>query len=49
MLSRVNTAKSECSRESDRQRIFAAVRELDGGFTALDRGVLQTMTEWLER
>jgi tetratricopeptide (TPR) repeat protein len=49
MLSKVNTAKSECSRESDRQRIFAAVRGLDGGFTALDRGVLQTMTEWLER
>ena len=49
MLSKVNTAKSECSRESDRQRIFAAVRGLDGGFTALDRGVLHAMTEWLQR
>jgi tetratricopeptide (TPR) repeat protein len=48
MLSKVNTANSECSRETDRQRIFAAVRGLDGGFTALDRGVLKTMTEWLE-
>ena len=49
MLSQVNTAKSECSRESDRDRIFAAVRGLQGGFTELDRCVLQTMTEWLER
>jgi hypothetical protein len=48
MLGKVNTAKSECSRESDRQRIFAAVEGLDGGFRGLDRGVLQTMTEWLE-
>ena len=31
MLGKVNTAKSECSRDSDRERIFAAVRELDGG------------------
>jgi lipopolysaccharide biosynthesis regulator YciM len=49
MLGKVNTAKSECSRDSDRERIFAAVRGLDGGFSALDRGVLSTMTEWLER
>jgi len=49
MLSRVSTAKSECSRDSDKQRIFAAVEKLDGGFAGLDRGVLQTMTEWLER
>ena len=48
MLSKVNTAKSECSRDSDRQRIFAAVRGLDGGFTGLDRSVLHTMTEWLQ-
>jgi hypothetical protein len=40
MLGKVNTAKSECSRESDRQRIFAAVEGLDGGFRGLDRGVL---------
>ncbi len=45
MLSKVNTAKSECSRDSDRQRIFAAVRGLEGGFTGLDRSVLHTMTE----
>ena len=49
MLGKVNTAKSECSRESDRQRIFAAVEGLDGGFRGLDRGVLHTMTEWLQR
>jgi hypothetical protein len=49
MLSKVNTAKSECSRESDRQRIFAAVEGLDGGFSGLDRSVLHTMTEWLQR
>jgi len=49
MLGKVNTANSECSRDSDRERIFAAVRGLDGGFSALDRGVLSTMTEWLER
>ena len=49
MLSKVNTANSECSRDSDRERIFAAVRGLDGGFTGLDRSVLHTMTEWLQR
>ena len=49
MLGRVNTARSECSRDSDRQRIFDAVRALDGGFSALDRSVLSTMTEWLQR
>jgi tetratricopeptide (TPR) repeat protein len=49
MLGKVNTAKSECSRDTDRERIFAAVRELDGGFSALDRGVLSTMTELLQR
>jgi lipopolysaccharide biosynthesis regulator YciM len=49
MLGKVNTANSECSRDSDRERIFAAVRGLGGGFSALDRGVLSTMTEWLER
>jgi tetratricopeptide (TPR) repeat protein len=49
MLSKVNTEHSECSRDSDRKRIFHAVRQLDGGFAGLDRGVLQTMTEWLER
>jgi tetratricopeptide (TPR) repeat protein len=49
MLRKVNTAKSECSRESDRDRIFDAVRTMDGGFTALDRSVLQTMTDWLQQ
>ena len=49
MLSKVNTEKSECSRDADRDRIFTAVRGLDGGFSGLDRSVLSTMTEWLER
>ena len=49
MLGKVNTAKSECSRESDRDRIFDAVRAMDGGFTALDRSVLQTMIDWLQQ
>ncbi len=49
MLAKVNTAKSECSRDSDRERIFAAVRGLEGGFTGLDRSVLHSMTEWLQR
>ena len=49
MLSQVNTQHSECSRESDKQRIFAHVRGLKGGFAALDRSVLQTMTEWLQK
>jgi tetratricopeptide (TPR) repeat protein len=49
MLSKVNTAKSECSRDTDKQRIFAAVGRLDGGFVGLDRGVLKTFTEWLEK
>jgi tetratricopeptide (TPR) repeat protein len=49
MLGKVSTEKSECSREEDRQRIFAAVRGLDGGFSGLDRSVLSTMTEWLQR
>ncbi len=49
MLSKVNTAKSECSRDADKDDIFAAVRRLDGGFTGLDRSVLKTVTEWLEQ
>ena len=49
MLGKVSTEKSECSREEDRRRIFAAVRGLDGGFSGLDRSVLSTMTEWLQR
>jgi hypothetical protein len=49
MLGKVNTEKSECSRDTDRDRIFAAVRALDGGFSGLDRSVLSTMTEWLQR
>jgi hypothetical protein len=49
MLGKVSTEKSECSREEDRLRIFAAVRALHGGFSALDRSVLFTMTEWLQR
>jgi tetratricopeptide (TPR) repeat protein len=48
MLANVNTAKSDCSRDSDKQRIFAAVRSLPGGFVGLDRGVLATMTDWLK-
>jgi tetratricopeptide (TPR) repeat protein len=47
MLSKVNTAKSECSRDSDKERIFAAVRGLDGGFIGLDRCVLKSLTTWL--
>jgi hypothetical protein len=49
MLSKVNTAKSECSRDVDRERIFAAVQGLNGGFSGLDRSVLSTMTEWLQQ
>jgi tetratricopeptide (TPR) repeat protein len=49
MLSKVNTQNSECSRESDKQRIFTHVRKLKGGFTGLDRSVLQTMTDWLQK
>jgi hypothetical protein len=49
MLGKVNTEKSDCSRDEDRERIFTAVRGLDGGFSALDRSVLSTMTEWLQR
>ncbi len=45
MLGKVSTEKSECSREEDRQRIFAAVRGLDGGFSGLDRSVQINMTE----
>ena len=47
MLGKVNTEKSECNRDSDRQRIFSAIRGLDGGFTSLDRSVLKSLTEWL--
>ena len=49
MLGRVNTAKSVCSLDTDRDRIFAAVRRLDGGFSALDQGVMSTMLEWLQQ
>jgi hypothetical protein len=48
MLTKVNMVKSECSRDSDRQRVFAAVRGREGGFTGLDRSVLHSMTEWLQ-
>ncbi len=37
MLSKVNTSKSECSRPEDKERIFAAVQELDGGFISVGR------------
>jgi len=47
-LMQVNTAKSECSREEDKLRIHAAVQSLEGGFVGLDRGVLESMTEWLQ-
>lgn len=47
MLSNVNTEKSECSQESDKERIFAAVRGLDQGFIGLDRCVLESITNWL--
>jgi tetratricopeptide (TPR) repeat protein len=47
MLSNVNTARSECSRDSDKERIFAAVRGLNGGFIGLDRCVLKSLTKWL--
>jgi hypothetical protein len=35
MLSKVNTEKSECSRDKDRDRIFTAVRGLDEEFSGL--------------
>jgi len=47
MLSNVSTEQSECSRDSDKERIFAAVRGLDGGFIGLDRCILKSMTSWL--
>ena len=40
MLSKVNTEKSECSRDTDRDRIFTAVRGFDGGFSGLDRSAV---------
>jgi hypothetical protein len=49
MLSKVNMSNSEFSRDSDRQRMFAAVRGLDGGFTGLDRSVMHSMREWLQQ
>ena len=48
MLRNVNTTQSECSRESGNQRMFSAVRALDGGLSALDRSVLCSVVEWLQ-
>jgi hypothetical protein len=48
MLRNVTTTQSECSRESDKQRMFSAVRALDGGLSALDRCVLCSVVEWLQ-
>jgi hypothetical protein len=48
MLRNVNTTQSECSRESGKQRMFSAVRALDGGLSALDRSVLCSVVEWLQ-
>ena len=46
MLSNVNSRNSTCSRESDRQRIFAAV-ESSIGFIAMDRAVIETLEGWM--
>jgi len=44
----VNSESSECSRESDRQSIFAAVRA-SVGFAGLDAVVRRTLAAWMVR
>ena len=46
MLAHVNSRSSSCSRDSDRQRIFAAV-EAGIGFVAMDRAVIATLEGWM--
>ena len=43
MLALVKTERSECSRLEDRDRIFEAVRSIDGGFSTVDRMVFKAM------
>jgi tetratricopeptide (TPR) repeat protein len=44
----IDSQSSECSRESDRQSIFAAVRS-SVGFAALDAVIRRTLTAWIEQ
>ncbi len=46
MLANVNSRNSTCSRESDQERIFAAV-ENSIGFIAMDRAVIETLEGWM--
>jgi tetratricopeptide (TPR) repeat protein len=47
-LANVDSKSSDCSRESDRQSIFAAVRA-SVGFAGLDAVVRRTLTSWMVR
>ena len=47
-LANVNTESSQCSRESDRQSIFSAVRA-SVGFAALDTIIRRTLSAWMLR
>ena len=48
MLDTVNTEKSECSREYDKDCILSAVLELAGGSASLDKIVSAMIMEWLK-
>ena len=49
MLALVKTERSEFSRVEDRDRIFEAVRSIDGGFCTVDRMVFKAMEAWFVR
>ena len=49
MLALVKTERSECSRLEDRDRIFDAVRSIEGGFCSVDRMVFRAMESWFVR
>ena len=44
MLALIKTERSECSRLEDRDRIFDAVRSIEGGFCSVDRMVFRAMS-----
>jgi tetratricopeptide (TPR) repeat protein len=46
MLANVSSRSSQCSRDTDRQRIFDAV-EASIGFVAMDRAVIETLEGWM--
>jgi tetratricopeptide (TPR) repeat protein len=47
MIARVNVAKADAYRVEDKERIFDAVRKLEGGFDHVNSIVFQTLRNWV--